>query len=70
MTRHLVPSKARCSYVVHIYRRGDSRDGELVGLVEPVGAGEASAFRNREELWERLSRGPRVGRRRRPLASE
>lgn len=71
VTRRPTPPDDRDSYVIHIYRRGDTPEDELVGLIEPVGAGEAGAFRNRDELWERLSRSARRGRRRpRPASSD
>lgn len=68
MTRRPSPPDDRDSFVIHIYRRGDTPEDELVGLIEPVGSGDASAFRNRDELWERLSR--RARRRPRPASSD
>ena len=38
------------SYVIQIYRRGDS-GRELTGTIEPVGHGTRSPFSTVEELW-------------------
>ncbi len=37
-------------YIVRIYRRGESRAGNIIGLVEIVGRETQTAFKNAEEL--------------------
>ncbi|MGA1869935.1 MAG: hypothetical protein ACMUJM_15480 [bacterium] len=41
------------SYIVRIYRRGESAE-KLVGMVEEVGGTGQRAFRNFHELWDIL----------------
>jgi hypothetical protein len=46
------------SYIVRIYRKPDAPFGDMVGLVEKVGATDKKAFRNKEELWNLLQNKP------------
>ena len=43
------------SYIVRIYRRDRTRQKELVGIVEKVGAADKRVFSDREELWRILT---------------
>lgn len=53
------------SYIVRIYRRGESSPEEIVGLVERVETGDEAAFHSFEELRAVLGAEPRrEGRRR------
>ena len=49
--------RAMESYIVRIYRREESKPGNLLGTVETMGSTEKLAFTNRDELWSILDSG-------------
>lgn len=60
----LVKPLSFSSYIVHIYRLRKNHRRGLVGVLEMVGSKGKKAFTNYDELWDILSAGEKLSRRR------